>query len=120
MAGRDHDEESLYDKRNAYNNEEYAKELAADQYDPEAARRNRDDKPLHSEGRRSLEGGTGIGWLALIISACALFFLPIVLGIAGIIIGYVAYRQGARTLGGWAIGIGIVAVLIQLLSPLFW
>ncbi|MCO7126311.1 hypothetical protein NIE88_11070 [Sporolactobacillus shoreicorticis] len=118
MADKDHfhDEDSLYDKQSAYRNEEYAKELAADQYDPEAER-GRADGEGH---RRIVEGGKGVGWLALICSVIALFFLPIVLGIAGIIIGYIALREGARTLGGWAIGIGCLAVLIQLLSPLFW
>lgn len=123
MAGQDHfDEGSLYDKQHAFNNEEYAKELAADQYDPEAnGSRTEHDHPLRSgEDRRMFEGGIGTGWLALVLAIAALFFLPIVLGIAGIIIGYIAFRQGARTLGGWAIGIGIVAVLIQLFSPLFW
>lgn len=115
MADKDHfhNEDSLYDKQNAYHNEEYARELAADQYDPEADRSRGDH-------RRVVEGGKGTGWLALICSVIALFFLPIVLGIAGIIIGYIALRQGARSLGGWAIGIGCLAVLIQLLSPLFW
>ncbi|RYL91597.1 hypothetical protein EWI07_10845 [Sporolactobacillus sp. THM7-4] len=122
MAGKDHfDEDSLYDKRRAFNNEEYAKELAADQYNPDApGRRIGHDRPVKSTVDRTEEGGRGAGWLALVVSIAALFFLPIVLGIAGIIIGYIAFRQGARTLGGWAIGIGIVAVLIQLLSPLFW
>jgi hypothetical protein len=120
VADKDHfhNEDSLYDKQNAYHNEEYARELAADQYDPEAGgSRANDDQTDH---RRVLEGGKGVGWLALVFSVIALFFLPIVLGIAGIIIGYIALREGARTLGGWAIGIGCLAVLIQLLSPLFW
>ncbi|WP_100488618.1 hypothetical protein [Sporolactobacillus pectinivorans] len=122
MAGKDHfDEGSLYDKQHAFNNEEYAKELAADQYDPEiAGERSEHDRPLRSTDRRFVEGGRGMGWLSLVLSVAALFFLPIVLGIAGIIIGYIAFREGARTLGGWAIGIGAAAILIQLLSPLFW
>ncbi|TGA99600.1 hypothetical protein E4665_04560 [Sporolactobacillus shoreae] len=122
MAGKDHfDEGSLYDKRHAFNNEEYAKELAADQYDPEAGGDRSDNhRPSRSGDRDLIEGGRGMGWLSLVLSIAALFFLPVILGIAGIIIGYIAFRQGARTLGGWAIGIGAVAVLIQLMAPLFW
>lgn len=122
MAGKDRlDEDSLYDKRHAFNNEEYAKELAADQYDPEeSGGRIGHDRPLRTGGRRIVENGRGTGWLALAFSVAAFFFLPIVLGIAGIIIGFIAFRAGARTLGGWAIGIGCAAVLIQLFSPLFW
>ncbi|MCL1630395.1 hypothetical protein M3N64_00315 [Sporolactobacillus sp. CPB3-1] len=117
MTDKDHfhDKDSIYDKQNAYHNEEYARELAADQYNSEV-NGDRDE----ADHRRVVEGGGGLGWLALILSVIGLFFMPIVLGIAGIIIGYIALRQGARTLGGWAIGIGCLAVLIQLLSPLFW
>nr|WP_290443482.1 hypothetical protein [Sporolactobacillus kofuensis] len=94
--------------------------MTADQYDPEAGRSRRDGDRLDTDHRRVAEGGKGIGWCALIVSIIALFFMPIVLGIAGIIIGYIALRQGARALGGWAIGIGCIAVLIQLFSPLFY
>ncbi|GGL40119.1 hypothetical protein [Sporolactobacillus putidus] len=120
MAGKDHlGEDSLYEKRHAFSNEEYAKELAADQYDPESGRAEH-DRPFGTGERRVFENGRGMGWLALVFSVAALFFLPIVLGIVGIIIGYIAFREGARTLGGWAIGIGCAAVLIQLFSPMFW
>ncbi|MCI1856548.1 MAG: hypothetical protein LKI94_04955 [Sporolactobacillus sp.] len=117
MAGRDHfDDDSLYDKQHAFNNEEYAKELAADQYEEQG---DRDGRPLGSGERREVGEGRGMGWLALILSCIAFFFLPIIMGIAGIVIGYIAFREGSRTLGGWAMGIGAVAVLFQLLSPLF-
>ncbi|MDD9147568.1 hypothetical protein OYT88_03265 [Sporolactobacillus sp. CQH2019] len=120
MADKDHlEEDSLYGKQHAYNNEEYAKELAADQYDPEAGRADHDHAHRSGE-RRVFENGRGMGWLALAFSVVSLFFLPIVLGIVGIIVGYIAFREGARTLGGWAIGIGCAAVLIQLFSPMFW
>ncbi|CAM3107470.1 DUF4190 domain-containing protein [Sporolactobacillus spathodeae] len=120
MVDKDHfEDDSLYDKQQAFHNEEYARELSADQYNREARGRVIDhDYPQRSENRERAHG-KGIGWLALVLSVAALFFLPIVLGIAGIIIGFLALRQGARTLGGWAIGIGLVAMLIQLLSPLF-
>ncbi|MFT8362114.1 MAG: DUF4190 domain-containing protein [Sporolactobacillus sp.] len=116
MADKDHlNDDTLYDKQHAFHNEEYAKELAADQYTPDAGGR---DYPLRARSDET-ERGKGMGWLALVLSIAALFFLPIVLGIAGIIIGYLALRQGARTLGGWAIGIGLAALLIQLLTPFF-
>ncbi|MFT8871022.1 MAG: hypothetical protein ABF868_01880 [Sporolactobacillus sp.] len=108
-------DDSLYDKQHAFHNEEYAKELAADQYRDEGATR---DYPLRRV-RDETQQGRASGWLALILSVAALFFLPLLLGIAGIVVGYFALRQGARTLGGWAIGIGLAAIFIQLLSPLF-
>jgi hypothetical protein len=57
-------------------------------------------------------GGRGIGGLALALSILSLFVLPIVLGAAGIIIGFIARRRGATTLGAWAIGIGAVSIIV--------
>jgi hypothetical protein len=56
--------------------------------------------------------GRGIGGLALALSILSLFVLPIVLGAAGIIIGFIARRRGATTLGAWAIGIGAVSIIV--------
>jgi hypothetical protein len=64
-------------------------------------------------------GGTGMGWLALALSIIGLFFLPFVMGIAGIIVGFVARRQGARALGAWAIGIGIAVIILRLVASPF-
>lgn len=63
--------------------------------------------------------GTGIGWLALALSIIALFFLPVIMGAAGIIIGIIARRQGAGTLGAWAIGVGAAAIVITLFAAPF-
>lgn len=60
--------------------------------------------------------GTGIGWLALALSVIGLFFLPIIMGIAGIIVGFIARGQGARGLGAWAIGIGAAVILLRLVA----
>ncbi|HET6871539.1 MAG TPA: DUF4190 domain-containing protein [Sporolactobacillaceae bacterium] len=65
-------------------------------------------------------GGTGIGWLSLVLSVIGLFFLPVIMGAAGIIIGIIARRQGARALGAWAIGIGIAAIVIKLFTAPFF
>ncbi|MEE6130966.1 hypothetical protein CHN50_06845 [Priestia aryabhattai] len=56
--------------------------------------------------------GKGYGRFALILSILSLFFLPIILGAAGIILGFIARRKGANTLGAWAIGIGIVSIIV--------
>ncbi|GGH85037.1 hypothetical protein JOD43_003202 [Pullulanibacillus pueri] len=64
--------------------------------------------------------GTGIGWLALILSVIGLFFLPIIMGAAGIIIGIIARKQGAKALGAWAIGVGIAAIVIMLFTAPFF
>ncbi|HSU78819.1 MAG TPA: DUF4190 domain-containing protein [Candidatus Angelobacter sp.] len=91
--------------------EEYAAEAAVD---PRLVRRN--DVTNDDVGTAS---GTGMGWLALALSIIGLFFLPFVMGIAGIIVGFVARRQGARALGAWAIGIGIAVIILRLVAAPF-
>ncbi|WKB36923.1 hypothetical protein QS257_08875 [Terrilactibacillus sp. S3-3] len=68
MADKDRfDEDSLYDKRKAFDNEEYAKELAADEYDTgRAADMAPDNRYLMSTRNRSIEAGAGVGWLAIV------------------------------------------------------
>ncbi|MBB5324726.1 membrane protein insertase Oxa1/YidC/SpoIIIJ [Anoxybacillus tepidamans] len=64
--------------------------------------------------------GSGWGWTALVLSILSLFMMPILLGAAGIIVGFIARRRGAETLGAWAIGIGIVSIIIKLFIMPFY
>ncbi|WP_227002682.1 hypothetical protein [Salicibibacter kimchii] len=57
--------------------------------------------------------GMGLGTAAIIISLVSLFFLPVILGAAGIITGFFARQKGASALGWWAIGIGAVSILVS-------
>lgn len=59
-------------------------------------------------------GGNGLGVTALILSLVSIFFLPAILGPAGIIVGYIAFRGGARTTGIWAMVIGAFALIMAL------
>jgi hypothetical protein len=59
-------------------------------------------------------GGTGLGWTALVLSIISLFFLPLLTASVGVITGFFAYRNGARTLGMWAIAIGLFSVVMGL------
>ncbi|GIP42015.1 hypothetical protein J45TS6_04740 [Paenibacillus sp. J45TS6] len=52
-----------------------------------------------------------IGYLGLAISFISLFVWSFVLGTIGIVLGYYAFKEGRRTVGGWAVGIGIAALL---------
>lgn len=65
------------------------------------------------------EGGRLLGWSALILSLLSLFFLPVLTASAGIVTGFFAYRGGSRTLGLWAIGIGLFSLIIALIFPPF-
>ncbi|MFC7370362.1 hypothetical protein ACFQPF_01540 [Fictibacillus iocasae] len=72
-------------------------------------------------GERNVEGaGKGAGITALILAVLSLFILPVFFGGAGVILGFVARRMGARSLGNWAIGLGAVSIIISLLfAPYF-
>ncbi|AEH47206.1 hypothetical protein [Parageobacillus thermoglucosidasius] len=79
-------------------------------------------EPVRRNDERGREGtdGAGLGWLALALSILALFIWPVLLGAAGIIVGFIARRRGAGTLGAWAIGIGVVAIIIRLFIMPFY
>ncbi|WP_100372426.1 hypothetical protein [Bacillus sp. FJAT-45037] len=62
----------------------------------------------------------GVGTFAIVLSILSLFFLPVLLGAAGIVVGFVTRRIGSKTLGNWAIGIGAVSILMTVFfSPFF-
>ncbi|USK58819.1 DUF308 domain-containing protein [Peribacillus asahii] len=65
-------------------------------------------------------GGTLVGTLALIASILSLFMMPILLGIVGIVAGFIARSKGAKSLGAWAIGIGAVSIIVGIfILPFF-
>ncbi|WP_238941779.1 hypothetical protein [Bacillus sp. REN10] len=59
-------------------------------------------------------GGRGLGYAGLIASILALFMLPVLFGAIGIVLGFMARRRGSEGLGAWAIGIGVVALVVGL------
>lgn len=72
------------------------------------------------DNRDGVSEGRGIGYAALAISIISLFVLPVLLGACGIIVGYIARRRGAGALGGWAMGIGIVSLVLGIfITPFF-
>ncbi|MGO4887189.1 DUF308 domain-containing protein [Anaerobacillus sp. MEB173] len=72
------------------------------------------------DDREDATEGRGVGVFALVLSILSLFFLPVILGAAGIIVGFIARRNGANALGNWAIGIGVVSIVITLFfAPFF-
>lgn len=76
------------------------------------------NRERHIEGER--EGGKGIGITALILSILSLFFWPILLGAVGIVMGFMARRRGAITLGSWAISLGAISIIIGIfIAPFF-
>ncbi len=73
---------------------------------------------------RPTEEGTGgrvMGAIALALSILSLFYSPVLFGAAGIIVGFIARRRGANGLGNWAMGIGVVSLIIGLfIAPFFY
>ncbi len=53
------------------------------------------------------------GWTVtgLLLSVFSLFFMPVLLASIGILLGYLGYRRGERTLGFWAMGLGAISLL---------
>ncbi|MEK8129684.1 hypothetical protein WMW72_17400 [Paenibacillus filicis] len=66
------------------------------------------------EGRSQLEQYSSAaqwpGYVALLLSALALFIYPAALAAAGSVLAVFAYWQGQRKLGAWALVIGLLAL----------
>lgn len=56
----------------------------------------------------------GMGWLAVVLSIVSFFIMPVLLGAAGIILGFMAKRRGADTLGNTAIIAGAISIVLTL------
>jgi hypothetical protein len=89
-------------------------------FSPENERITDEEKAEQLEDTKTGSQGRGMGGLALALSIISLFVLPVILGAAGIVIGFIARRRGARTLGAWAIGVGVASVVTALfIAPFF-
>lgn len=101
-------------------NEETAAEVAVPLNTTGADRRDSSDNTQSSMNNKAMTGGSGLGWLALALSIISLFVMPVIMGAAGIIIGFIARRRGAKGLGAWAIGIGAISIIVGIfILPFF-
>jgi len=97
--------------------EETAAEIAAP---VPLIRPKREAQTTTGTNHRAVAGGTGLGTLALALSILSLFVMPILFGAIGIVLGFIARRRGAQSLGAWAIGIGIVSIIVGMfILPFF-
>ncbi len=75
----------------------------------------RADKPRWPVGGSALDrqdsAAGNLGMVALGLSILSLFLLPYLLAPVGMVLGYLALRRNARTMGTWAMIIGAVAIL---------
>jgi hypothetical protein len=61
-----------------------------------------------------------VGWVALVFAIASWLIWPMLMGITSVVLGFIAYRQGAKGLGGWSIALGLVAIVIRMIAaPLF-
>ncbi|MCK0471533.1 DUF4190 domain-containing protein [Halalkalibacter sp. APA_J-10(15)] len=110
--------------------EEYAPEYTYDEdYDEETAMeyangigidRRSEDAETAEANPNDVAAGRGVGTFAIVLSILSLFFLPILLGAAGIVVGFISRRVGSNAMGNWAIGIGAVSIIMTVFfSPFF-
>jgi len=99
------------------NDRDFAEETATEIAVP--VQRTRE--PIYNQEKNTVtENGQGLGWIGIALSILSLFVLPVLFGAAGIIVGFIARRRGAQTLGSWAIGIGAVSIIVGLfILPFF-
>ena len=108
--GRVNDAYSSLDERN----EEFANEMTADNILTDNEHEEREFQE-HDD-----DSFAWAGWLGLIVAIVSLFWMPIILGAAAIILGIVARQRDAEALGNTSIIIGAAAIIIRLfVMPFF-
>ncbi|MNJ56488.1 hypothetical protein D3C77_520380 [compost metagenome] len=70
-----------------------------------------------SEQDRSVDAGKTTGYFGVGLGIASLFMWSLVLGPVAAILGLVAFNQGRKTSGGWAIGLGALSVLSYFILP---
>ncbi|MBM7565670.1 DUF4190 domain-containing protein [Paenibacillus sacheonensis] len=70
--------------------------------------------------RETKSAGVATGWAALILAVLSWIVWPVVLGATAVVVGFIAYWQGARGLGITSITLGMIAVLAYLVLVPFY
>ncbi|PYZ98650.1 hypothetical protein CR205_08755 [Alteribacter lacisalsi] len=79
-----------------------------------------DDGEADFEDTDSRDDGKGMGAIGVALALVSLFFLPVILGAAAIVLGFITRAKGHAALGYTAIGIGAFSIIISLfMSPFF-
>ncbi|WNS74315.1 DUF4190 domain-containing protein [Bacillus sp. DTU_2020_1000418_1_SI_GHA_SEK_038] len=105
--------------RNQYGAADYTEETSAEIAAPISLDRGRTNT-LSERDNETETAGRGMGIAALVLSIISLFVFPVLFGATGIVLGFVARRRGALSLGSWAIGIGVVSIIVGMfILPFF-
>lgn len=83
---------------------EYGAELSPDRSNFKEARKYND----------TFTGSSVIGYLAILSSIISFFAYPVTFGIIGVVLGIIAINSNAKTLGYWAVGIGLLTSVASL------
>jgi|SRR5690625_77852 len=60
------------------------------------------------------------GWIGIALAVMSFFMLPVILGVAGIIVGFIARSRDAEWLGNTAISVGVISLIVRLfIVPFF-
>lgn len=98
----------------------YKEETAAEFTVPQRGNQNDATGSNRENGSEQRNAGTTLGVTGLALSVLSLFMMPILLGAAGIVLGIIARRRGAKTMGSWAIGVGAVSIIVGIfILPFF-
>ncbi|HHY22546.1 MAG TPA: DUF4190 domain-containing protein [Bacilli bacterium] len=124
----DLDEQKSKDDLMNYYDEETAAEITTPIQDTFGSRSYRNDARDDEEQQETAEAndftansaGRGIGSFAIVLSVLSLFFMPIFLGISGIVLGFITRFSGSRSFGNWAIGIGVFSLILTLFFSPFY
>ncbi|WP_138753361.1 DUF4190 domain-containing protein [Paenibacillus sinopodophylli] len=101
-------------------NEEMAADFAVG--NPVVHTERREDRHVERAERTSERSdGYALGWVALVFAIASWFIWPVLIGASATVLGFIAYRQGARGLGGWSMAIGLIALALNLiLVPMYY
>ena len=100
-------------------NEEMAADFAIS--NPAVHAERREDRHEEREERAdALSGGYALGWVSLVFAIASWFLWPVLIGATSVVLGFIAYRQGARGLGGWSMAIGAIALMLNLIIVPFY
>lgn len=100
--------ESQFSNDGYMGTEGYQEETAAEVAPPIS--RNQQGTGTNNQGAVK-EGSMGLGLAALALSILSLFVFPILFGITGIVLGFIARGRGSK-IGTWAITIGAISLLL--------
>lgn len=98
-----------YPRRDREHQEEYAAEvnpvsMQVRDTTPRAVSETKENEVEHS-------GSQVMGYTGLAMGIASLFLWSIILGPISVVVGYYAYAKEQKTLGAWAMGLGIVSTL---------